>query len=88
MSSVRSVTTMTGRDNGVHDFFEEGPGLLISSNETASFNHRVTLVINSGLDAVAKVNTECGLSVLKLSVQRRILLEDISQEVTVSTEVR
>jgi hypothetical protein len=88
MFGVRCVTTVAGGDDGVHDFLEESPGLFISSDKTASFNHGVTLVINSSLDAVAEVDTESSGSAFKLSVQRRVLLEDVGQEVTVSTEVR
>jgi len=47
----------------------------------------VTLVVNTGLDAVTDVNTELGLHVLVLGVDSRVSLEDISAEVLVVLEV-
>jgi hypothetical protein len=47
----------------------------------------VTLVVDTSLDAVTEVNTEFGLLVLQLSVERGVFLEYVSQEVVVVLKV-
>jgi hypothetical protein len=43
----------------------------------------VTLVVNTGLDAVTNVDSKFGGSSLKLSIETGVLLEDVSEEVVV-----
>ena len=78
---------MSVRNNGVHDFLEQSPGFFISGNKSTGLDHGVTLVIDTSLNAVSNVNTEFSLSILKLSVKRRIFLEDVSQKVVVVLQV-
>ena len=78
---------MSGRDDGIHDVLEGGPGLFISGNESAGLDHGVTLVINTGLDAVTEVNSEFGGNSSVLGVELGVGLEDVGEEVVVLREV-
>jgi hypothetical protein len=53
MLGIRSVTTVSSRNNGIHDFLEQSPGFFITGNKTASLDHGVTLVVDTSLDAVS-----------------------------------
>ena len=43
----------------------------------------MTLVVNTGLDAVTKVDSKFGGSSLKLGIEAGLLLEDVGEEVVV-----
>ena len=87
VDGVGRVSTVSGRDDLVHELSEEGPGLFITGNETACSDHGVTLVVNTGLDAVSKVNSELGNSSLESVIDSHVSPESISAEVSVSGEV-
>jgi hypothetical protein len=87
MLGIGSVTSMTSRDNRVHNLLEQSPRFFVTSYETAGLNHRVTLVIDTSLNAMADIDTKLGLSILKLTIERGVLLEDVSEVIGVSTKV-
>jgi len=84
---IGGVTSVSGRDDGIHDVLEESPGLFISGNESAGLDHGVTLVINTGLDAVTEVNSEFGGNSSVLGVELGVGLEDVGEVVVVLSEV-
>jgi len=57
VDGVGGVTSVSERDNGIHDLLEHGPGFFITSDETTGLDHGVTLVVHTGLDAVTEVNS-------------------------------
>jgi len=87
MLSVGSISTVSSGHDLVHDVCEKSPGLFISSNETASLNHRMSGVIDTCLDAVAEVNAKLGGLALELAIDTRVFLENVSQKVVVVLEV-
>jgi len=87
MLSVGSISTVSSGHDLVHDVCEKSPGLFISSNETASLNHRMSGVIDTCLDAVAEVNPKLGGLALEFAIDTRVFLENVSQKVVVVLEV-
>jgi len=63
---IGSVAVVSSGDDGVEELLEELVGLFITSDGTDSLDHGVTLVINTGLDAVSNVDAELGGLGLKL----------------------
>jgi len=84
---VGAVSSVSGGEDGLHDVSKHSPGLFITSDETAGLDHGVTLVINTGLDAVTDVDSKRGLHALVLGVDAGVLLEDISAEGSVLREI-
>jgi len=84
---VLGVATVSCRDDGLEKLGEELVGLFISGDETDSFDHGVTFVVDAGLDAVAKGDAELGLLVLEALVKLGLLFKNVGQEVVVLGKV-
>jgi len=87
VDGVLGVATVSGGDDGFEKLGEELVALFISGDETDSLDHGVTFVVDAGLDAVAKGDTELGLLVLEALVKLGLLLKNVGQEVVVLGEV-
>jgi len=87
MLGISSVSSVSEGEDGLHDVGEKSPGLFISGNETTGLDHGVTLVVDTGLNAVTDVDSEGSLQVLVLGVDSGVLLDDISAERFVLGEV-
>ena len=69
MLGVGAESVVAVGDDGVEKLGEELVGFFVTSDETDSLDHGVAGVVNSGLDAVAEVNSELGGLVLKKTVR-------------------
>jgi hypothetical protein len=61
MLGVGSISSMTVRDNFIEKLSKESPGFFVTSNKSASLNHRVALVVNTSLNAVTEIHSKLGL---------------------------
>ena len=93
MLGIGGVTVVTVRDDWVEKVLdsshfcliadtnlEKGVGLLVTSDGTDSLDHWVTLVINTGLDAVSEFDAQRGRQVLVLIPEAGVLAKGLSEE--------
>jgi len=87
MLGLRTIAIVTGVNNAVEERGKESPGFLISSDDTAGLDMRVTLVINSGLNAMAEVDSKRGGLILEGLVKAGVSFKRVSHEVGVLRKI-
>jgi len=80
VDGVSSVTVVSSGDDGVEEGSKELVGLFITSNGADGLDHWVTLVINTGLDAVGELDSESSGLVLELVPELGVLLHSFGKE--------
>jgi len=87
MLGFGTISIVTGVNNAVEERSKESPGFLITSDDTTGLDMRVTLVINSGLNAMAEGDSESGGLTGELLIKGGVGLERVSHEVGVFGEI-
>jgi len=87
MLGIRRKSTVTSVNDGVEQGGEQSVGFLITGNHTDGLDVRVTLVVNASLDAIGQGDATSGLFVLQLFEEIGVLLDLISDETVVTSEV-
>lgn len=78
---------MTGGDDRVKEFLEHFIGFFVTSDNTTGLNVGMSGVVDTSLNAIDKGDSVLGLSVLQFVIDFGVVLEEISHEVRVFTEV-
>jgi len=82
-----AVSVVTGIDNAIEEGSKECPGLLVTSDNTACLDVRVTLVVNTGLNAVTEGDSKFGGLVLERLIEAGVSLQRVGHEIGVFGEI-
>jgi hypothetical protein len=87
VDGISSVTVVSSGDDGVEEGGKELVRFFITSNGTDGLDHWVTLVINTSLDAVGKLDSESSGLVLVLIPELGVLFQSVGKKRVVLRQI-